>query len=97
MEALHHALQSTQFGSGDGGKTTESEDAIEESSVASGTSHSPAYKFRKSDVLSEAINYVHQAELEMRHMSNDIYALRERVAALEEKQERKRDADPPAA
>jgi hypothetical protein len=96
MEVLHHALQSTQFGSGDGGKTMESEDAIEESAVASGTSHSPAYKFRKSDVLSEAINYVHQAELEMRRMSNDIHALCERVAALE-KQARKRDADPPAA
>ena len=42
-----------------------------------------ASKVRKSDVLSEAMNYVNQTEVEMRHMENEINRLGERVRILE--------------
>ena len=66
MKALQRALQATQFGTAGNGKA-----------VDKGLSEAPT-KFRKSDVLAEALNYVHQTELEMRHMSNEIHSLRER-------------------
>ena len=40
-------------------------------------------KFRKSEVLSDAMNYVNQTEVEMRHMENEILRLSERVRTLE--------------
>lgn len=40
-------------------------------------------KVRKSDVLTEAMNYVNQTEVEMRHMENEINRLTERVRILE--------------
>lgn len=40
-------------------------------------------KFRKSDVLSDAMDYVNQTEVEMRHMENEIKRLNERVKGLE--------------
>ena len=40
-------------------------------------------KVRKSDVLTEAMNYVNQTEVEMRHMENEIHRLGERVRVLE--------------
>ncbi|RVX74021.1 hypothetical protein B0A52_01852 [Exophiala mesophila] len=40
-------------------------------------------KVRKSDVMTDAMNYVHQSEVEMRHMTNEITRLTDRVMALE--------------
>jgi len=40
-------------------------------------------KVRKSDVMTDAMNYVHQSEVEMRHMTDEITRLSERVMALE--------------
>ncbi|EXJ88278.1 hypothetical protein A1O1_05208 [Capronia coronata CBS 617.96] len=40
-------------------------------------------KVRKSDVMTEAMNYVHQSEVEIRHMSDEITRLNDRVRALE--------------
>jgi hypothetical protein len=40
-------------------------------------------RIRKSDVMTDAVNYVHQSEVQMRHMSNEISRLRERVRTLE--------------
>ncbi|KIX02912.1 uncharacterized protein Z518_08855 [Rhinocladiella mackenziei CBS 650.93] len=40
-------------------------------------------KVRKSDVMTDAMNYVHQSEVEIRHMSDEINRLNERVRALE--------------
>jgi hypothetical protein len=40
-------------------------------------------KVRKSDVMSDATNYVHQSEVEIRHMSDEISRLNGRVHALE--------------
>jgi len=40
-------------------------------------------KVRKSDVMTDAMNYVHQSEVEIRHMSDEIGRLNDRVRALE--------------
>jgi len=40
-------------------------------------------KVRKSDVMTDAMNYVHQSEVEIRHMSDEILRLNDRVHALE--------------
>lgn len=40
-------------------------------------------KVRKSDVMTDAMNYVHQSEVEMRHMTDEITRLGDRVMALE--------------
>ncbi len=40
-------------------------------------------KFRKSEVLSDAMNYINQTEVEMRHMENEIQRLTDRVRTLE--------------
>ena len=47
-------------------------------------SRSTNAKFRKSEVLSDAMNYVNQTEVEMRHMENEVQRLSERVRMLEE-------------
>lgn len=43
----------------------------------------PASKVRKSDVLGEAMNYINQTEVEMRHMETEILRLSERARVLE--------------
>lgn len=40
-------------------------------------------KVRKSDVMTDAMNYVHQSEVEIRHMTDEIARLSDRVVALE--------------
>ena len=40
-------------------------------------------KVRKSDVMLEAVDYVHQTEVELRHMANEIEVLTARVRQLE--------------
>ena len=40
-------------------------------------------KVRKSDVMLEAVDYVHQTEVELRHMANEIELLTTRVRQLE--------------
>ncbi|KIW65179.1 hypothetical protein PV04_07460 [Phialophora macrospora] len=40
-------------------------------------------RIRKSDVMTDAVNYVHQSEVQMRHMENEISRLTERVRTLE--------------
>lgn len=40
-------------------------------------------RVRKSDVMTDAVNYVHQSEVSMRHMADEIQRLTERVLALE--------------
>ncbi|KAI1616217.1 hypothetical protein EDD36DRAFT_415121 [Exophiala viscosa] len=69
---LHVTLQSTHYGPKNG-------EADEEEAPAP----VPANKVRKSDVLTEAMNYVNQTEVEMRHMDNEIQRLSDRVRALE--------------
>jgi hypothetical protein len=39
-------------------------------------------KFRKSHVMTDAMNYVHQSEVEMRHMSDEITRLNDRLKTL---------------
>lgn len=43
----------------------------------------PPSKFRKSEVLDDAMAYVNQTEVEMRHMENELQRLNDRVRALE--------------
>ncbi|KAK5202789.1 bHLH/Zip transcription factor [Exophiala xenobiotica] len=43
----------------------------------------PARRVRKSDIMTRAIQYVHSSELEMRHMTDEIRHLRDRVQGLE--------------
>jgi len=40
-------------------------------------------RVRKSDILTDAMNYVHQTEVEMRHMADEIENLNARVRSLE--------------
>jgi vacuolar-type H+-ATPase subunit D/Vma8 len=40
-------------------------------------------RIRKSDVMTDAINYVHQSEVSMRHMTDEIQRLTDRVNTLE--------------
>lgn len=40
-------------------------------------------KFKKSEVLDDAMNYVNQTEVEMRHMETELIRLTERTKALE--------------
>ncbi|KIX09551.1 uncharacterized protein Z518_00631 [Rhinocladiella mackenziei CBS 650.93] len=40
-------------------------------------------KVRKSDIITKAINYVHQSELEIRHMTDEIHRLEDRIQTLE--------------
>ncbi|KAL6251233.1 hypothetical protein RBB50_001441 [Rhinocladiella similis] len=69
---LHTTLQSSHYGP----KANEDGDSDVPTAV-------PANKVRKSDVLTEAMNYVNQTEVEMRHMENEIQRLGERVRVLE--------------
>lgn len=43
----------------------------------------PPPKFRKSEVLDDAMAYVNQTEVEMRHMEHELLRMNERVKALE--------------
>jgi len=72
---LHSTLQASHYGPkvGDDG---DSDNPVTLSGV-------PSSKVRKSDVLTEAMNYVNQTEVEMRHMENEIHRLTERVRVLE--------------
>jgi hypothetical protein len=72
---LHNTLQSSHYGP----RTGEEGD----SDVPEAPNAIPASKMRKSDVLSEAMNYVNQTEVEMRHMENEIQRLSDRVRVLE--------------
>lgn len=72
---LHTTLQSSHYGP----KVGEEVD----SDAAASTNAIPSAKVRKSDVLTEAMNYVNQTEVEMRHMENEIHRLSERVRVLE--------------
>ncbi|KIW13414.1 hypothetical protein PV08_08602 [Exophiala spinifera] len=69
---LHNTLQSSHYGP----RANEDGDSDAPAAV-------PANKVRKSDVLTEAMNYVNQTEVEMRHMENEIQRLGERVRVLE--------------
>lgn len=73
---LHNTLQSSHYGP----KTSMEDDSDNPSSLLAAI---PASKVRKSDVLTEAMNYVNQTEVEMRHMENEINRLSERVRVLE--------------
>jgi hypothetical protein len=54
------------------------EEETQEQQPTSGTT-----RVRKSDVMTDAVNYVHQSEVSMRHMTNEINRLTERVRTLE--------------
>ncbi|KAJ9607656.1 hypothetical protein H2200_007734 [Cladophialophora chaetospira] len=69
---LHSTLQNSHYGPRIGEDGNEQRDDLPASS-----------KVRKSDVLTEAMNYVNQTEVEMRHMENEIVRLAERVRVLE--------------
>ncbi|KAK5053719.1 hypothetical protein LTR84_001680 [Exophiala bonariae] len=72
---LHNTLQSSHYGP----KVQEDDSDNPNGPIAA----IPASKVRKSDVLTEAMNYVNQTEVEMRHMENEIHRLSERVRVLE--------------
>ncbi|KIX08070.1 uncharacterized protein Z518_02725 [Rhinocladiella mackenziei CBS 650.93] len=72
---LHNTLQSSHYGPKIG------DDADSDAPAAANAI--PTGKVRKSDVLTEAMNYVNQTEVEMRHMENEIHRLSERVRVLE--------------
>ncbi|KIW31603.1 uncharacterized protein PV07_03233 [Cladophialophora immunda] len=75
ISQLHNTLQASHYGPkvGEDGE-------VEAATAANGL---PPPKVRKSDVLTEAMNYVNQTEVEMRHMENEIHRLTERVRVLE--------------
>lgn len=73
---LHNTLQSSHYGP----KVAENDDSDDPNSNVTPTN---ASKVRKSDVLTEAMNYVNQTEVEMRHMETEINRLSERVRVLE--------------
>jgi len=56
--------------------------ATESSSLSSLTDHHK--RVCKSDVLNDAINYIYQSEVEMRHMSDEIRRLSGIIQALHE-------------
>ncbi|RJE16808.1 hypothetical protein PHISCL_10855, partial [Aspergillus sclerotialis] len=70
ISQLHNTLQASHYGPkvGEDGE-------VEAATAANGL---PPPKVRKSDVLTEAMNYVNQTEVEMRHMENEIHRLTER-------------------
>lgn len=45
---------------------------------------------RKADILSEAIRYINETEVEMRHISNELYQLRSQFATLQAKSANRR-------
>jgi hypothetical protein len=71
---LHQTLVTTEFSS----RFSEGADMKPWDSKKEGWS-----KIRKSDILVDAMNYVHQSEIEMRHMSDEIRQSRERIRMLE--------------
>jgi len=73
---LHNTLQSSHYGP----KVGQEDDSDNPNGPIATI---PASKVRKSDVLTEAMNYVNQTEVEMRHMENEIHRLSERVRVLE--------------
>jgi hypothetical protein len=88
LTLLHTTLQNTRYGCTRNNDDSDSEfdfDANINSTPKPKPSSSTAgnSKFRKSDVLSDAMNYVHQTEVEMRHMENEILRLNERASTLE--------------
>ncbi|KIW67824.1 hypothetical protein PV04_07050 [Phialophora macrospora] len=72
---LHSTLQNSHYGPRVG-EDGERDDLVSNNGM-------PGGKVRKSDVLTEAMNYVNQTEVEMRHMENEIHRLSERVRVLE--------------
>ncbi|KIX95346.1 uncharacterized protein Z520_08863 [Fonsecaea multimorphosa CBS 102226] len=77
ISQLHNTLQASHYGPKVG------EDGEIEAAANNSASGLPPPKVRKSDVLTEAMNYVNQTEVEMRHMENEIHRLTERVRVLE--------------
>lgn len=71
---LHHTLNSI---------SANSNRASAASTVAEDGQEQRGTRVRKSDVMTDAVNYVHQSEVEMRHMSAEISRLTERVRTLE--------------
>ncbi|OAP63630.1 hypothetical protein AYL99_02857 [Fonsecaea erecta] len=47
------------------------------------SAHDQRTRVRKSDVMTDAVNYVHQSEVSMRHMTDEIKRLSDRVRTLE--------------
>ena len=84
---LHRTLQNSYYGP----QFRDRDEEFMEQNAGNANSNSnsardsglPASKARKSDVLTDAMNYVNQTEVEMRHMENEIYRLNERVRVLE--------------
>ena len=82
LTLLHDTLQNARYGfkrEEDIGSEFDFEAEIEISPKSTRTN----LKFRKCDVLTDAMSYVNQTEVEMRHMENEIHRLNERVRMLE--------------
>ena len=82
LNLLHDTLQNARYGlkrEGDNGSEFDFDAEIETSPKSTQTN----LKFRKCDVLTDAMSYVNQTEVEMRHMENEIQRLNERVRMLE--------------
>jgi hypothetical protein len=77
ISLLHNTLKNSQYGP----RITNSQDGEYEREDA--VTYGGSGKVRKSDVLTEAMNYVNQTEVEMRHMENEISRLSDRVRVLE--------------
>ena len=95
LQTLHTTLQATQYGPNRFSDALSNDSDIEicdddytedikprlaksNNDIAAGGS-----KFRKSEVLDDAMNYVNQTEVEMRHMEAELIRLTEKTDALE--------------
>ncbi|OAP55453.1 hypothetical protein AYL99_10426 [Fonsecaea erecta] len=79
MWQLHRTLEGTSWMSSTSTTTTSSDDNSDAPPQRQGEQQPP----RKSDILSNALQYIDESELEMRHMSDEIQRLTSRLAALQ--------------
>ena len=81
LAMLHTTIQNAYYGPR---RAEEIEPEYEFDAEMGPPSRSANAKFRKSEVLSDAMSYINQTEVEMRHMENEIQRLSEKVRMLEE-------------
>ncbi|KIX92324.1 uncharacterized protein Z520_11932 [Fonsecaea multimorphosa CBS 102226] len=77
MLQLHRTLESTSRMSSSSSSSSSSDDSD------SSQQAQPEQQPRKSDILSNALQYIDESELEMRHMSDEILRLKNRLVVLQ--------------
>lgn len=91
LQLLHNTLQTAQFGpnryqhdAADSDLELDEEDSYDAPQTKTATRQDASNnKFRKSEVLDDAMAYVNQTEVEMRHMETEMIRLSDRVKLLE--------------